>query len=154
MSAPVNLNRPFDPRLFLTDHELDRSVGLILSGAGELERTAEAARRSAGVSRSELQVLLALRYRPGRTVSEVRAALGMTVPTFARLIGGLDARGLIARERGAGDGRRRRLSLSDAGMTLTTPLAAALRDRLRLAFRASGPEAVAGARRVLDALVK
>lgn len=154
MAAPVNLNRPFDPRLFLTDQELDRSAGLLISGASALNRAAESARRKAGLSKPELQILMAVRYRPGQTVSQLRTALGMTVPTFARLIGKLDERGLIERARETGDARRRRLSLSDAGTTLTTPIAIEVRERLRLAFRASGPEAVAGARFLLEALVR
>jgi N-acetylglutamate synthase-like GNAT family acetyltransferase len=98
MSLPVNLNRPFDPRLFLTDQELDRSAGLLISGASVLAKAAESARKKAGLSRPELQILMAARYRPGLTVSEMRSTLGMTVPTFARIIGKLDDRGLIERE--------------------------------------------------------
>jgi len=154
MAPSVNLNRPFDPRLFLTDQELDRSAGLLISGASVLAKAAESARKKAGLSKPELQILMAVRYRPGLTVSELRSALGMTVPTFARLIGKLDERGLIERAREASDARRRQLTLSDAGITLTTPLAIEVRERLRLAFRASGPEAVAGARFLLEALVK
>jgi DNA-binding MarR family transcriptional regulator len=154
MAAPVNLNRPFDPRLFLTDQELDRSAGLLISGASVLARAAEGARKKAGLSKPELQILMAIRYRPGLTVSGLRGSLGMTVPTFARIIGKLDERGLIERARETSDARRRRLTLSDAGITLTTPIAIEVREHLRLAFRASGPEAVAGSRILLEALVK
>ena len=154
MAQSVNLTRPFDPRLFLTDQELDRGAGLLISGADELMRAAESARKKAGLSKSEMQILMAIRYRPGQTVSQLRGHLGMTVPTFARIIGQLDTRGLIAREREGSDGRRRKLVLSDAGTTLTTPIAIEIRDRLRLAFRAGGPEAVAGARILLEALVR
>ena len=41
MAPDVNLNRPFDPRLFLMDQELDRGVGLLLAGSAELMRAAE-----------------------------------------------------------------------------------------------------------------
>ena len=154
MAQSVNLTRPFDPRLFLTDQELDRGAGLLISGANELMRASETARKKAGLSKSEMQILMAIRYRPGLTVSQLRGELGMTVPTFARIIGQLDTRGLIERARETGDARRRKLTLSDAGVTLTTPIAIEVRERLRLAFRASGPEAVAGARFLLEALVK
>jgi DNA-binding MarR family transcriptional regulator len=154
MAQSVNLTRPFDPRLFLTDQELDRGAGLLISGANELMRASETARKKAGLSKSEMQILMAIRYRPGLTVSQLRGELGMTVPTFARIIGQLDTRGLIERAREGSDGRRRKLSLSDAGTTLTTPLAIEVRERLRVAFRACGPEAVAGARFLLEALVK
>jgi DNA-binding MarR family transcriptional regulator len=154
MATPVNLTRPFDPRLFLIDQELDRGAGLLISGADLLLRSAEPARRNAGLSRTQMQILMAIRYRPGQTVSQLRGTLGMTVPTFARILGQLDGRGLIERQREGADGRRRKLTLSDAGVTLTTPIAIELRERLRVAFRACGPEAVAGARVLLEALVK
>ncbi|KCZ92675.1 MarR family transcriptional regulator [Hyphomonas johnsonii MHS-2] len=154
MGPDVNLNRPFDPRLFLMDQELDRGVGLLMAGARELVSAAETARKKAGLSKPEMQILIAIRFDPGRTVSQMRDALGMTVPTFARLIGALDTRGLIERERQENDGRRRKLTLSDAGVTLTTPIAIVLRERLRLAFRAAGPDAVAGMRIALEALAK
>ncbi|MEZ5955404.1 MAG: MarR family winged helix-turn-helix transcriptional regulator [Hyphomonas sp.] len=154
MAPDVNLNRPFDPRLFLMDQELDRGVGLLLAGAMELNRAAEKARNKAGLSKSEMQILMAIRYRPGLTVSEMRESLGMTVPTFARILGALDQRSLIEKAKGAEDARQRTLALSDAGTTLTTPIAIVLRDRLRLAFRSAGPDAVDGTRRVLDALVR
>ena len=154
MAPDVNLNRPFDPRLFLMDQELDRGVGLLLAGAAELTRAAESARSKAGLSKSEMQILMAIRYRPGLTVSEMRESLGMTVPTFARILGALDHRSLIEKAKGTEDARRRTLTLSDTGVTLTTPLAIVLRERLRLAFRSAGPDAVDGTRRVLDALVR
>lgn len=154
MAVPVNLNRPFDPRLFLMDQELDRAAGLLLAGANALARAGETARKKAGLSKPELQILMAVRYRPGQTVGEMRTALGMTVPTFARLIGKLDTRGLIERARETADARRRKLTLSDAGVTLTTPIAIEVRERLRLAFRASGPDGAAGVRTLLEALVK
>ena len=154
MAPDVNLNRPFDPRLFLMDQELDRGVGLLLAGTAELTRAAEEARRKAGLSKPEMQILMTIRYQPGLTVSEAREALGMTVPTFARILGQLDQRSLIEKEKGSQDARQRKLALSDAGTTLTTQLAIVLRERLRLAYRSAGPDAVDGNRRVLDALVR
>lgn len=154
MARSVNLNRPFDPRLFLIEQELDRGAGLLLSGADELSRAAQQAARKSGLNKAEMHVLMSIRYRPGRTVSEVRTQLGMTVPTFARILTQLDRRGLIERERQAADGRRRRLNLSESGEAVTTPVAEAVRERLGMAFRAVGPEAVAGARLLLEALVR
>ncbi len=155
MAPDVNLNRPFDARLFLMDQELDRGVGLLLAGSAELMRAAEEARGKAGLSKPEMQILMSVRYRPGQTVGELRDALGMTVPTFARIIGDLDQRGLIERERdNGGDKRRRTLTLSETGTTLTTQIAITLRERLRLAYRAAGPDAVEGFRIVMDALVR
>ena len=52
------------------------------------------------------------------------------------------------------DKRRRTLTLSEAGTTLTTQITIVLRERLRLAYRSAGPDAVEGARKVMDALVR
>ena len=154
MAPDVNLNRPFDPRLFLVDQELDRGIGLLLAGGAELTRAAEQARHKAGLSKPEMQILMAIRYQPGQTVSDLREALNMTVPTFARILGQLDARDLILREKEVSDARRRALFLSEAGTRLTTDIAVTLRDRLRQAYKQAGPDAVEGVRRVLEALVK
>ena len=51
----------------------------------------------------------------------------MTVPTFARILGHLDQRNLIEKEVGSSDARKRKLTLSDTGVTLTTQLAIVLR---------------------------
>ncbi|MGH1422027.1 MAG: MarR family winged helix-turn-helix transcriptional regulator [Hyphomonas sp.] len=152
MATNVNLNRSFDQRLFLMDQELDKSVGLLIAGVSEIITTAETAREKAGLSKAELHIIMAVRHRPGLTVTEMRTSLGMTTPTFARLIGTLEKRGLIQRTRGAKDARQRRLTLSEAGTTLSTPIAIAMRDRLRNAFRVAGPDAVAGMRIALEAL--
>jgi CheY-like chemotaxis protein len=102
MAPDVNLNRPFDPRLFLMDQELDRGVGLLLAGASELTRAAEAARRKAGLSKPEMQILMTIRYWPGLRPSRTCGTLvGMTVPTFARILGQLDQRSLIEKEVGS-----------------------------------------------------
>lgn len=152
MAPNVNINRPFDARLFLVDQELDRGVGMMLTGERELAAVIETARKGAGLSKAEVQILIAIRYQPGLTVGDLRASLSMTTPTFARVIGELDKRGLIARDRAKSDRRKRRLSLSDAGTTLTTPIAIQLRERLRQAYRVAGPDAIAGATAFLQVL--
>lgn len=158
MTHEVNTNRikarPFDPRLFLTDQELDRGVALILMGERALIMAAETARSEAGLSRAQMQILIAIRQQPAQSISALRQYLGATIPTFARQIAILDQRGLIERRAAGHDGRTRQLSLSDAGMALTTPIAIALRNSLREAWRKAGAENVAGARIVLEALTR
>ena len=66
----------------------------------------------------------------------------------------MSGRNLIEKEVGSQDARQRKLTLSDSGITLTTQLTIVLRERLRLAYRSAGPDAVDGNRRVLDALVR
>ncbi len=115
---------------------------------GEMEK----ARANTGLSKSEMQVLMAIKHQPDKSVGDIRKLLAMTIPTFARLIGELDRRGLIERHPSHMDRRRRRLVLSDAGAALTTPITIALREKLRTAFRKAGPDAVSGARTVFEAI--
>ncbi len=143
----------FDPRLFLRDEELERGIGLILGAERALAAAAEPARETAGLSIAECRILLALRTYPGIEVSALRERLGATVPTFARQIGRLDAAGFIAKTRGMMDARTRRLSLSPEGQAVTDPIAEAMRDALRRAYRDAGAEKVAGARDVLAAIL-
>ncbi len=145
---------PVDPRLYLRDEELERGVGLILAGERALGRAAEAGRETAGLGKPELQVLLAIRFLPGQDVAALRGHLGATVPTLARLLGTLDQRGLIRRDRDARDARRRNLYLSPAGEAVLRPVVEAMRETLKQAYREAGPQQVAGARAVLEALAR
>ena len=77
------------------------------------------------------------------------------MPPCARLLAGLDARGLILRETaGGGDRRRRRLTLSSEGEALVEPIAEAMRSALREAYRKVGADSVAGARALLEAFAE
>ena len=141
-----------DPRLYLRDDELDRGVGLLLQSERILMGAANDAAEASGLSPAELSLMLTILYWPGRDVSTVRDDLGATTPTLARVLGRLDRRGLIRKERTGGDGRRRALHLSEAGEALVTPIAEAMRVKLRTAYRSVGPEAVTGARLLIEAL--
>lgn len=152
-SAPAAPTGPGDTRLFLRDEELDRGIGLLLAGERVLASAVEETRLAAGLSRTELQALLLLRYHPGMDVKQLQTRLVTSVPTCARILASLDARGLILRDTPRDDRRRRAVSLSETGLALTQPIAAALRETLRGAYRQAGAERVLGARAVLEALV-
>lgn len=126
---------------------------LILAGERRLAMAMSASMADAGLSRSSCDILLSVRADPGLGVAEHRARLGMTVPTFARLLGQLDRRGLIEKRPGRQDARRRQLRLSAAGKTVAEPVAAALRDALRPAYRQAGADEVAGALALLASLL-
>lgn len=157
-TVPIEVNRPTpkvrptDARLFLRDEELDRGAALLLMAEKALMSATARAMSEASLNRGEFDILLAIRARPGLSVTVLRRKLGMTVPTFARLLGRLDVRDLIAKAQGHEDARRRHLFLNDAGKALVEPLAMALRDALRAAYRTAGAEQVAGAMALLDAL--
>ncbi len=54
---------------------------------------------------------------------------------------------------GKTDKRERHLYLTDAGLALERKLSDAQRARMRVAYRTAGPEAVAGFRQVLEAMM-
>jgi len=147
-------NRPVDTRLYLRDEELDRGVGLILAGERALSAAAESARRAAGLSRGEFEILMAIRHGDGLDVSALRERLGATTPTLARILAGLDRRGFITRTPDRADRRRRRLWLSPAGEQAMGPVVEAMRAALRKAYRDAGPGQVSGARALLEALTR
>jgi DNA-binding MarR family transcriptional regulator len=61
--------------------------------------------------------------------------------------------GLVESRVGKLDKRERHLFLTEAGSALEQKLSDAQRARMRMAFREAGPEAVAGFRTVLEAMM-
>ncbi|MXW85040.1 MAG: MarR family transcriptional regulator, partial [Boseongicola sp. SB0667_bin_21] len=90
---------------------------------------------------------------PGTTVNNLLAILGVTKQSLNRVLRTLIEDGLVRSEVGTRDRRERHLYLTDAGAALEHELSTAQRDRMRAAFRQAGPEAVAGFRRVLEAMM-
>ena len=150
----IRANAPgFDPRLFLRDEELDYGIALLLAGERALMKAAGEIARDFSLPALAARVLITVRFQPGQSVNVLRDQLDATTPTFARIIADLEKRGLIERRQSPhGDRRTRQLYLSHEGKRLTDPATIAMRDRLRLAYRAAGSGAVAGARSVLEAL--
>lgn len=152
VNTPVTGAPPLDPRLFLRDEELDRGVALVFAAERALSRAAAPALQRARLTPLEARILLALHAAPGAEVSELRDELGATTPTFARVLGGLDRRGLLTKRAARDDARRRQLFLSPEGEAALAPVAAILRDAMRAAYREAGVERVEGARALLSAL--
>ena len=79
--------------------------------------------------------------------------LGVTKQSLNRVLRTLIADGLVQSKVGRNDKRERHLFLTDDGRKLEQELSDAQRARMRLAFRTAGPEAVAGFRTVLEAMM-
>jgi len=63
----------------------------------------------------EARVLYELGLRPVTEVADLRRELAIDAGQLSRLLAGMDADGLISRERSATDGRRQRVRLTEAG---------------------------------------
>jgi DNA-binding MarR family transcriptional regulator len=90
---------------------------------------------------------------PGTTVSNLLAILGVTKQSLNRVLRTLIDDGLVRSEKGKVDGRERHLFLTPKGAELERQLSDAQRARMRAAYRAAGPQAVAGFRQVLEAMM-
>ncbi|MGB7211709.1 MAG: MarR family winged helix-turn-helix transcriptional regulator [Gemmatimonadales bacterium] len=77
---------------------------------------AEARRsRPAGLTLSEFRALACLGSSPDSTLTDLAEYLGLKLPTTSKLTDVLVTRGEITRREDAGDRRRNRLALTDAG---------------------------------------
>lgn len=144
--------RVADPRLFLRDEELDRALNLLLNTNFVLSETSMLAQTKSGLDRNSFTLLLLLRSTPRIGVTDARKILGLTQPTFARLMAKLEKSRLISKISGQKDGRKRLLSLSKQGEAVIAPATQAMRDAIRRAWRSVGPETVAGTMTALEAL--
>ncbi len=108
------------------------------------------------LSLPQLFLLVILHERGTHTVSGLAELLGVTAPSTSTLIDRMEERGLLARERDAGDRRVVHVAITDAGHTLLDEMMGMRRDRLRQVLaRMNADElqhvigAVQGLRRVL-----
>ena len=106
-----------------------------------------------GYGRAHHRALHFINRSYGTTVNNLLATLGVTKQSLNRVLRGLIADGLVEARVGRTDRRERNLFLTDAGQELERKLAEVQRVRMRAAYRAAGPQAVAGFRQVLEAMM-
>ena len=90
---------------------------------------------------------------PGTTVNNLLNILGVTKQSLNRVLRTLVEDGLVESRVGRADKRERHLYLTEAGDALEKQLSDAQRARMRAAYRQVGPEAVAGFKQVLEAMM-
>ncbi|MFD2439085.1 MarR family winged helix-turn-helix transcriptional regulator [Paracoccus kondratievae] len=90
---------------------------------------------------------------PGLTVTALLDVLGVTKQSLNRVLRTLIEDGLVESRIGRRDRRERQLYLTEKGALLERRLSEAQRARMRAAYRAAGPQAVAGFRQVLEAMM-
>jgi DNA-binding MarR family transcriptional regulator len=83
-----------------------------------------------GMSRAEAGIIGALEAGPQR-VTELAASQALAQPTVTQLVGRLEERGFVVRERHPGDGRVVLVSLTDEGRSALAALRAEYRQILR-----------------------
>ena len=106
-----------------------------------------------GYGRAHHRAIHFINRSPGTTVNNLLRILGVTKQSLNRVLRALIADEMVESRVGERDRRERHLFLTSAGSTLETKLSIAQRARMRTAYQNAGPEAVAGFRKVLEAMM-
>lgn len=133
-------------------YQLQESLGYLahrvsLGMAARLNRNFAAA--GYDVTVEQWKVLVRLWDAEGATHSELSARIGKNKASITRLVDGLERRGLVAREPGQSDRRRKRVLLTDAGRALREGLMAQALKTLAEARRNVSAERMAACKDVL-----
>lgn len=139
--------------LFLTDDKLRQGIELMFFAYQAFTSDADEILDDMNFGRAHHRAIHFINRQPGLTVAELLYILGVTKQSLNRVLRQLMADGLVTRTIGEEDRRQRRLHLTETGIALERRLSRAQRDRVRRAYRAVGPEAVAGFRQVLSQMI-
>jgi len=131
-----------------------QATSLLFLREEELGEEADQAVGELGLGAGHRQILHFVAREPQITVSGLLGILHLTKQTLSRLVHDLIGRRLLVQRPGPADRRQRQLCLTEAGVELERRLWERQRQRIARAWRAAGPEAVDGFRRVLLGLVE
>lgn len=102
---------------------LDRYLPYLINRAGvSMAARFSAALRDADVTLQDWRVLAALRERDGQRLTELAQRTSIEVSTLSRLVGGLEAAGLVSRSRDSDDARAIAIRLTAGGEKVTARL--------------------------------
>ena len=139
--------------LFLTDEQLRQSIEAMFFAYRGFTSDPDRILATMAYGRAHHRAIHFINRAPGTTVTNLLELLGVTKQSLNRVLRTLIEDGLVESRVGASDKRERHLYLTEAGRALEARLSDAQRARMRTAFRAAGPEAVAGFRQVLEAMM-
>ena len=139
--------------LFLTDEQVRIGIEAMFFAYRGFTADPDRILATKAYGRAHHRAVHFIHRSPGTTVNNLLAILGVTKQSLNRVLRSLIADGLVSSTVGKADKRERHLHLTDAGAALERELSDAQRDRMRSAYRAAGPEAVAGFRAVLEAMM-
>ncbi|MDF3414871.1 MarR family transcriptional regulator [Sulfitobacter sp. M57] len=139
--------------LFLTDEQLRQGSEAMFFAYRGFTADPDRILADMAYGRAHHRALHFIGRAPGTTVNNLLNILGVTKQSLNRVLRTLVADGLVESKVGRNDKRERHLELTEQGRALEQQLSNAQRARLRAAFRDAGPEAVAGFRTVLEAMM-
>ncbi len=147
-----SVSRP-DQLLFLTDEQLRQGIELMFFAYRDFTSDPDAVLADRAYGRAHHRAIHFIKRRPGITIAGLLDILQVTKQSLNRVMRQLVDDGLVISNPGQTDRRQRLLTLSALGEALEAELSAMQRARVRRAFRAAGPEAVAGFRAVLEQMI-
>lgn len=139
--------------LFLTDEQLRKGIEAMFFAYRGFTADPDRILQEKGYGRAHHRAVHFIHRSPGTTVNNLLSILGVTKQSLNRVLRTLIEDGLVQSRVGPEDKRERHLYLTETGSVLERELTEAQRDRMRMAYKAAGPSAVAGFRQVLEAMM-
>ena len=139
--------------LFLTDEQVRKGIEAMFFAYRGFTADPDRILQGLDYGRAHHRAIHFVHRSPGTTVSNLLTTLGVTKQSLNRILRTLIDDGLVRSEKGRQDARERHLYLTATGAELERSLSDAQRARMRAAYRAAGPAAVAGFRQVLEAMM-
>mgnify|MGYP000120142941 CR=1 FL=1 len=139
--------------LFLTDEQLRQGIEAMFFAYQGFTADPDRILATMAYGRAHHRAMHFIARIPGTTVTNLLAILDVTKQSLNRVLRTLIEDGLVESRVGNADKRERHLYLTEEGAALERKLSDAQRSRMRAAYRAAGPQSVAGFRRVLEAMM-
>ncbi len=139
--------------LFLTDEQLRQGIEAMFFAYRGFTSDPDRILEGMAYGRAHHRAIHFIARAPGTNVNNLLAILGVTKQSLNRVLRTLVEDRLVESRVGTSDKRERHLFLTEEGEALERKLSDAQRARLRAAFRAVGPQAVSGFRKVLEAMM-
>jgi len=139
--------------LYLTDDQLRKGIEAMFFAYRGFTSDPDRILSDRGYGRAHHRAIHFIHRSPGITVNDLMHTLGVTKQSLNRVLRTMISDGLVESRVGRRDRRERNLHLTERGVTLEAELSIVQRARMRSAYRLAGPEAVAGFRTVLEAMM-
>ncbi|QBF29741.1 MarR family winged helix-turn-helix transcriptional regulator [Thalassococcus sp. S3] len=139
--------------LYLTDEQLRQGIEAMFFAYRGFTADPDRILADLSYGRAHHRAIHFINRAPGTTVNNLLSILGVTKQSLNRVLRTLISDGLVESRVGTADKRERHLFLTEKGEALESRLSDAQRARMRAAYRDVGPEAVAGFRQVLEAMM-
>ena len=139
--------------LFLTDEQLRKGIEAMFFAYRGFTADPDRILGDHAYGRAHHRAIHFINRSPGTTVNNLLNILGVTKQSLNRVLRALIEDGLVESKVGTRDKRERHLFLTEEGAALEAELSTAQRARMRSAYRVAGPDAVAGFRTVLEAMM-